>query len=268
MPVKIADCRHGRQMYFDTDVYFGPMIERCGEYNEGEVDLFHHLIGAGDTVVDAGANIGMHTVPLAKIVGSGGRILAFEPQRPMFYALGGTLALNELWWVDIYPVALGAERGITKVMAIDYAKPDNYGGCSVGDGYHGPDVPVLPLDDLDLPALRFIKADVEGYETELLLGARETIRRHRPILYVENDRIEKSDRLIETMLGMEYLLYLHVPLLFSPDNFRGCEENLFPNVVSVMLLGIPAEKAESFSIGGVMPITRPEDMVKFGKFVI
>jgi FkbM family methyltransferase len=268
MSVKVANCRHGSQVYLDSDIYFGPLIERCGEYNEGEVDLFRHLIGEGSVVIDAGANIGCHTVPLGKIVGPTGMVLAFEPQRPIYYALCGTLALNELWHVTAYPVALGSERGTTKVAAINYSKPANYGGASIGNELHGHDVPVVRLDDFELPSLRFIKADVEGHETELLMGARETIRRHRPILYVENDRIENSDRLIDTMLGLEYRLYLHAPPLFSPNNFRGCDKNLFPNVVSVMLLGIPAEASTSFSIHGMRPIARPEDMVKFGHLVI
>ncbi len=265
MSIKVADCRHGQQMYFSTDVYFGPLLENYGEYSYGEMDLFRQAVQPGDTVVDAGANIGCHTVALAKLVGPTGVVLAFEPQRPIYYALCGTIALNELWQVHTFPHALGASRGTTKLLSVDYSKPNNYGGV-MGGCVEGNEVPVIPLDDLDMPSLKFIKADVEGQETEVLLGARETIHRHRPILYVENDRQENSDRLIETILGFDYRVYLTTPSLHNPDNFFGCKEDLFPKVVSIMLFCLPGEAP--VETAGMLPILRPEDMPKFGRFPI
>jgi FkbM family methyltransferase len=264
MPVKIADCRHGRQMYLSTDVYFSPIIEKYGEYCWDEVLLWQQIVREGDAVVDAGANIGCHAFALARMGGAAGMVMAFEPQRPIHDILCGTIALNEVWQVSTYLMALGAERATSRLMAVDYDQPNNYGGVEIGD-FGGHEVPVLPLDDFDIPSLRLLKADVEGHETELLLGARETIRRCRPALYVENDRQANSDRLIETMLGMDYSVYLHVAPLFREDNFRGCTENLYPKVVAVMLLGIPDEVPFETNL---CPIRKPDDMVGLGKFEV
>jgi FkbM family methyltransferase len=265
MAVKITECRWGKQLYFDTDLYFAPLLTRYGDYNYGEVDLFRQLVRAGDTVVDAGANIGCHTLSFANIVGPAGVVMAFEVQRPVYDLLCGTIALNEAWQVSTYLCALGATRGMTKVPFTDYGEPFSFGGVSIG-ALVGHDVPQMPLDDFAVPGLRLLKVDVEGGEVEVLTGARETIGKFRPFLYVENDRRERSAELIETMLGYGYRVYLHTPLLYDRRNWRGCTEDLFPKVASIMLLGVPTE----VSIGEVnlKQLHRPEDMPCFGEHVI
>ncbi len=264
MTVRAIDTRHGPQLCFDNDHYFWPLLETYGDYNYGEWDLFRQLIQSGDTVVDAGANVGCHTLALAKLVGPTGAVIAFEPQRPLYYALCGTMALNGQWHVQAFNAAVGAEVGTLSMARVDYSAPDmNFGGAFIGEG-GGETVPVLPLDHFKMDRVRFIKLDVEGHEIQALNGARETIMQHRPLLYVENDRIENSDALIELLLRMEYRLWLHTPALFNECNFRGSTENLFPNVCAIMLLGVPAE--QGFEAEGLREVKGPRDMVKFGAF--
>ena len=63
----------------------------------------------------------------------------------------------------------------------------------------------------------------------------------RPVLYVENDRVEKSQSLIELLWTQNYQLFWHIPRLFNPDNFFGKEENIYGDVVSLNMLGLPRE---------------------------
>jgi hypothetical protein len=58
-----------------------------------------------------------------------------------------------------------------------------------------------------LDRCHFLKIDVEGLEQEVLEGASDTLRRFRPRLYVENDRLEKSAALIEHLLALDYRLF-------------------------------------------------------------
>jgi hypothetical protein len=83
----IRRCRHGTMMYLRQDIYVGRSFAEYGEYSEGEVDLFRQCLRPGDVALDIGANFGSHTIPLAQLVGPGGAVYAFEPQRILFQIL-------------------------------------------------------------------------------------------------------------------------------------------------------------------------------------
>ena len=89
-PVRLKQCRHGAMLYLVTDQYIGQSLDRYGEYSEGEIDLFRQLVRPGATILEIGANLGTHTVFLAKAAGPGGTLHAFEPQRVIFQILCAT----------------------------------------------------------------------------------------------------------------------------------------------------------------------------------
>ena len=121
----------------------------------------------------------------------------------------------------------------------------------------GEPVPVIPLDSIALPALRLLKVDVEGMEVSVLEGARNLILRHRPILYVENDRRENSARLISLITELGYDLWWHQPALFSPNNHAGVADNIFGSIISINLLCLPREQPRQLT--GFRPVNGPED---------
>lgn len=90
----------------------------------------------------------------------------------------------------------------------------------------------MVLDSLKLEACDFLKLDIEGMEREAILGARKTIERFKPVLYVENDREERSDALVRTLTDFGYVMYWHHPPLFNPNNYLGQPENIFGNIIS------------------------------------
>src|SRR5690349_191029 len=101
--------------YRVNDLYIGRSFDLYGEFSEGEVEVFRQLVRPGQTVLDVGANIGAHTVPLAKLVGRSGRVLAFEPQRTVYYALCGNVAQNNLDQVYCYHAAVAERAGTIAV---------------------------------------------------------------------------------------------------------------------------------------------------------
>jgi FkbM family methyltransferase len=233
MSVEIKECRHGRMMFLANDIYMGKMLSEYGEYSEEEVDLFKQLVRHGDIVIEAGSNIGCHTIPLAKIVGPEGLLLAFEPQRTLYHMLCGNLALNGLSdRVLAFWAAVGDRDGTVAMPAVDYDASSNFGGISVVPGDR---VRLGTIDHFALGAVRLIKADVEGMEAEVLLGAKETIARCRPLIYVENDRPKKSELLLEILADMSYRAFHHAPRYLPSGN------RLFPDMVSLNVLGIPRE---------------------------
>lgn len=221
-------------IFLDNDVYQGRMLDEYGEYSEEEVDLFRRIVRPNDIVIEAGANIGTLTIPLARMVRPAGGVLAFEAQRALFYLLCGNVALNGLHKTAC-PIlnALGAAEGMINVPSLDYTAEVNFGGLSLG-GTDGEPQLVTTIDAVrGLRPIRLIKADVEGMEAEVLAGARETIARDYPFLYVENDREENSARLLGMMADFGYRLYRHQPRYLPAGN------TLFPNMVSLNVLGVP-----------------------------
>jgi FkbM family methyltransferase len=234
--------RHGLFVFHRHDQYVGASLRKYGEFSPGEARLFAQLLTPGQTVVEAGANFGAHTVELSRLVGGLGRVYAFEPQRLVFQALCANLALNSCANVFAYQVALGANAGEITVPAHSPERAGNFGGVSLIAASGGERVPLRTIDELRLAACHLLKVDVEGMEAEVLRGAAETIRRHRPLLYVENDRVERSAGLIALLLSWNYRLYWHMPPLYERDNFFGDQENLFPGIVSINMFGVPLER--------------------------
>lgn len=231
--------RHGRFLANRNDTYVGRALIRTGEYGEIEWRMLAQICRPGDGVIEVGANIGSHTVALAKAVGPGGRVMAIEPQPFVFQNLCANLALNGLTNVDALNVGLGRETGRMTVPPIDYAREGNFGGVSLSADARGIPVAIQRLDDVQrYPRLRLIKIDVEGMEAQVIEGACATIARFKPILYVENDRIDRSKALIELLWSLGYRLWWHMPALHNPDNFFKNPTNDYPGIVSVNMLCI------------------------------
>lgn len=249
----IARTRDGLMAYLRQDLYIGRSLEVYGEYCQAEADLLMQLISAGDVVVEAGANIGAHTIGIARRVGATGHVLAFEPQRLINQLLCANIVLNGLTNVDVYKEGLGAAPSWLSVPDLDITQTINFGGVSLSDRPDWPPVRVVTLDGLALPRLSLLKVDVEGMEQQVLEGGRETIMRLRPILYVENDRAVNQVSLNRMMLELGYRLWWHLPTLYSAANLNGVAENLFPSVASINVLGVPREREAS--IAGLHEIT-------------
>ena len=61
------------------DAYLTQVVLTSGTYESEETRLFRSECRPGDTVVDVGANVGWYTVIASKLVGKGGKVVAFEP---------------------------------------------------------------------------------------------------------------------------------------------------------------------------------------------
>lgn len=253
----VKKCRHGFLAYLVTDQYVGRSIDRYGEYSEAEVGLFAQIVQPGATVLEVGANLGAHTVPLARMVGPRGRVFAFEPQRMVFQILCANAALNALSQVFAQQVAVGADAGSVLIPPLDAGVVQNFGSLGHTAWGKGDRVPRITIDGMELDACQFIKIDVEGMEGAVLQGAEGTIMKYRPAMYIENDREEQSPALITRLKKLGYRMYWHTPPLYNPANFYGERENVFPTIVSINLLCLPVETPQN--ITGLREVTGPQD---------
>jgi FkbM family methyltransferase len=250
--------REGYIAYNGNDIYIGQAIERYGEYGELEAQLLRQMCPPGAIAVEVGANIGTHTVVLARAAGPSGWVVAYEPQRMVFQTLCANLALNTITNVDARSAAVGAEDGHVTIPDIDYAQPGNFGGVEVGRFKEGRRVRKVCLDDdLDLPRVDLVKIDVEGMELEVLRGAGRMLAASRPLLYVENDRIDRSEALIRHLLELDYRLYWHLPPLYNPQNYYGDAQNLYPGIVSVNMMAVHRSRAQN--VQGMAEVRSPAE---------
>ncbi len=244
-PYVLARGRHGLFLANTLDFYVGRAISTYGEYGEIEWQLIDQLMRPGMDSVEVGANIGTHSVAMArKLAQWGRRLLVVEPQPVIFQNLCANIALNGFFNVQAENVACSDQAGTLSFSEPDYGEENNFGGVQMAEySGSGPRVRAVLLDDLLGPDwdVGLIKIDVEGYEQRVLEGARDVIKRSRPILYLENDRVDKSKSLIEWLWSAGYRIWWHIPLLFNPKNFAGVEENLYGNVASFNMLAVPEE---------------------------
>jgi FkbM family methyltransferase len=226
--------RDGYYLYNINDIYIGQAIERYGEYGGLEAQFLEQLCAVGDVIIEVGANMGAHTVTLAKRVGPTGAVIAFEPQRIVFQNLCANIALNSLSNVECHCAAVAATRSSLLVPELDFRQRNNFGGISLVNAPQGRRVLTVPLDEfVGLPRLKLIKIDVEGMEADVIKGAKQLIAKFKPLLYVENDRVDQSENLMRLIDSLGYSMYWHTPPLFNPNNFFAEQENMYANIVSI-----------------------------------
>jgi FkbM family methyltransferase len=229
----LCDSRYGPILYNRRDTWMARSFALYGEYSHLEVRLLQSALFPGAVAVDAGANIGALTIPMAQVVGPTGAVLAFEPQRFMYYNLVANVALNSL--TNVYPTlgALGNARGAIDVPQLDPDSENSFVGVTLDADLprltHAKmrPVPIMPLDDLQLARLDLLKCDVEGMELDVLKGAADTITRLSPTLYVEATFAQKRAALYAWLEAADYDVYWDTPPLFNPENFSGREDNVF-----------------------------------------
>lgn len=254
---ELRQCRSGPMIYNKHDIYVGGSLREYGEFSVSEQTIFSQLVRPGTLVLEVGSNIGAHTVLLSRIAGEGGEVHAFEPQRIPFQTLCANLALNQCRNVFARQMAVGASSGSLLVPVLDPALRENFGGVSLHGVVAGEAVPLVTVDSLDLPACHFLKADVEGMEVEVISGAVQTIEMYRPLLYLENDRDERSEELLALVLGLDYAVYWHLARLYNPDNFARNSADIFPGIASINILCVPREV--TLKVDGMREVKSPGD---------
>jgi len=183
-------------------------------------------------IVDGGTNAGFFTIPVAyKVNGSRARIISFEPQRQLFQAVGGSLALNGYQHVFLHNVGLGAEPGIAQLPAIDYSVAQDFGTVSLSDNTTVDEdgwmndrvVDITSIDAMNLPRLDFFKLDVEGYEIPALIGALGTIKQHRPWIWVEYfiTGVEPIKQALAGIENYEFFIMDYQNMLCVPKEKQG-----------------------------------------------
>jgi FkbM family methyltransferase len=187
----IKETSHGFRIFVSlNDLYISRNI-LLGAYEESEVDVVKSIIRPGDAVIDVGANIGFYTMLFAKLVGSAGEVIAFEPLSELYAAAVRSKAENGFGQnCTLHNMALSDSVGKAALRRATWTI--NFGGAYLSDGVSVPpghideEVNTARLDDyITNKRCAFIKLDVEGAEAKVIRGGIGLLERDKPIILSE-----------------------------------------------------------------------------------
>lgn len=246
---------------WDLDLHEGIdfAIYLLGMFERSTVKTYEKLLSPGDTALDIGANIGAHTLPLARAVGAQGRVIAFEPTTYAYRKLVRNVSLNPALEPRIRTeqVMLSEQNHSSPCPAL-YSSwnlsntktsrhPKHLGQMMETTGAAG-----VRLDDYvirsGLRRIDFIKIDVDGNECAVLRGAQQTLRNHRPKILMEfmpYGLEESGHSLKELMALLKFTGYkiLGVPRLAPLPEDPEELGRLIPDGSSINVLCLPSSNS-------------------------
>jgi FkbM family methyltransferase len=181
--------KFGDQFKVDLSSFLEWHLWAFGAYEEHMAELFQYLVGPADRCIDVGANIGIHTVRLARLVGPAGTVIAVEPDEELARRNGGNLLLNRLENVRLIQAAAAQQSGGSVVLYRPGTQDSNKGRASLVPHPYltgsAATVPTVRLDDICDGPVALIKIDVEGHEAAVVAGASHTIETYLPSIVFE-----------------------------------------------------------------------------------
>lgn len=211
-------------IHFELDLKEGiDFAIYLGIYEYTTLQAFQNFVKPGDCILDIGANIGAHTLHLAKQVGAQGKVYAFEPTRYAITKLKRNLELNPnlaksviaeqimLSDTDTAPPksAIYSSWPLEKIQNVH---PEHLGNLKSTEG-----CTAITLDtyikEKVIEHVQFIKMDVDGFEYKVLKGASHLLKQHRPTIlmelapYVLEEQGNSLMELIELMRENHYTFY-------------------------------------------------------------
>lgn len=169
-------------------------LVKAGFFRQKYPELFFlkKLIQSHQVCIDIGANLGYYTTFLSRLVGEKGKVYAVEPV-PLFreilqHNIRKTHAKN----VEVFPYALGEEEKEIKMGMPEKGGIIHHGMTKVADTEEEIFVEYFQAkmkipDELfaSIPAIHFIKCDVEGYEHYVFQNMQKTIKKNTPVVQSE-----------------------------------------------------------------------------------
>jgi FkbM family methyltransferase len=225
-PVAVVQ-RRGVRWKLDLREGIDLSIYVFGSFERGTRHIIERLVKRDDVVFDIGANIGSHTLPTARLVGSNGRVIAFEPTTYAFLKLVENRDLNPL----IAPSVVAEQ--VMLVGSADAPIPEEvFSSWPVAHSLVGNQEPHaehlgvhkstagargMTLDEYvethGIRRLNLIKLDVDGNELNVLTGGRQVMKQFQPVVVMElcpslhSEASGIFESIVEFFFSRAYVLY-------------------------------------------------------------
>ena len=185
--------------YFLLPICNKDYYERVGLFEQRLINFcVDNIRFSGNGIfLDVGAHTGTYSIELSK---NFRHIYAFEPQKMTYYALCGSIVMNNIKNVSCINLGLGSEEQRGK-QVLNIISPDGGGSTIHNVSISCLKKEVIEIETLDrfieknqiIDPIRFIKVDIEENEKYFIEGARKTIQNNRPVILIEQN--QKTDLL-------------------------------------------------------------------------
>lgn len=225
-----------RKVYGYCGDHIFEILRKTQNYYEIQtLEKWTPYIGKVETILDVGANLGNHTLYWEKRL-EAKKIFSFEPYGPNYENLVLNIQANNLEKV-VTPVmkAVGKHGGKVKLENVDQT---NFGGTTFEyvDGEKDEYTEIISIDDFaqenEVKRIGLIKVDTEGFEIDVLQGAMNTLRRDRPIIWVEvsSETYKRVRRMLEELqydfADVEAFNMLFIPNEKNKNNIHVSNEKI------------------------------------------
>ncbi|EJJ28060.1 FkbM family methyltransferase [Rhizobium sp. CF142] len=242
LPDNVVVVRRGIRWSLDLKDGIDFAIYLLGGFEVRTLRKYATLVKTGDVILDIGANVGAHTLPLALLAGDSGRVHSFEPTAHAYSKQCANIALNPLLQSRIRAnqmMLMASAEGVVPTAVYsswpleraDDLHAEHFGRLMSTDGALMDTVDRYVVG-LGNPRIDFIKLDVDGNELDVLVGAQAVLKHSKPSImlelapYVYDQQPEKFDQLLQILWNCDYEIS-------SVDSMRPLPRN--PDAVRKMI---------------------------------
>jgi len=226
---------------------FGKFIFTFRENYEPELAYLERILSPGKVFIDVGANFGVYTLVASRLVGTTGKVIAFEPTAQSFAILQQNIELNHFSNVRAFQVALAQSRS----RAWLYHGRDPVGNSLRKDPLCGSDGEEVQIEKLDqvleengIGGVDAIKIDVEGAEALVLQGAIRCLTTRRPIVIFEfNPRCAERFGL-SPYAARDFLKSLGYEFVVLDESVKSDDSESWPTYFNIV--AVPSESAREY----------------------
>jgi FkbM family methyltransferase len=230
--IKLAqtqDIGLGSFLVIENDL-IGNFMLRHGFWEKHIYDIYSKFLTPESIVIDAGANIGFHTVHLAKL---SKLVYAFEPQSIIFNILSTNILLNNVSdKIKQYCLGLGDKKTKLYMESEEkYMETDtiyNFGGRGLtNEPSDSEEINLIKWDEEFnyVDKIDFIKMDIQGSEIYALKGMENILIKNKPWMLLENYLNENDKLVLDYILSLGYTVYR--PMNYLPNEDCICVHNHF-----------------------------------------
>lgn len=234
--VKMRHNFHGLMIPLKLDDWIQEKLYFLDEYEGAEMKAIKNYLPNKGVFLDLGGNIGLFSLFASTKIGTGGKIIAFEPFSKNHKAFEENINRNHIGNIRLEKLAIGEVKG---ELTLHYDDSENNLGMVSSKPLEKGIQETVPMINLDaylaeshLAKIDLIKIDLEGHELPALKGMLETLKKFKPAILIEilNNQDQASEKLLKELGYEKFFIDDHGNL--SQTNNNSNRRNylfIFPN---------------------------------------